>query len=122
MDPQNVPATIAGVASAFIGFTGVIFAAGRFAQGAWMRSERNALVNMLIPALAALFLAFVPMVAPLASGMTSWSGRIFPTASSPSFMRLWLRAPCGWPFAGSWRSPFAAIQFVMLVILDKRAE
>ena len=62
MDPYNVLATLAQTAAAFVGFTGVIFAVGRFATGKWQTAERNALVNMLLPSVAALFMAFVPMV------------------------------------------------------------
>lgn len=63
MQPESLLTAVAGVASAFIGFTGVIFAVGRFAQGAWNVSERHALTNMLVPSMVALFMAFFPMVA-----------------------------------------------------------
>jgi hypothetical protein len=63
MDPNNVLTAVAGVAATFIGFTAVVFAVGRFSQGVWNSSERNALVNMLAPSFIALFLAFIPMVA-----------------------------------------------------------
>jgi hypothetical protein len=63
MDPLDLLTAVAAVAATFIGFTGVIFAVGRFSQGVWKASERHALVNMLAPSLVALFLAFVPMVA-----------------------------------------------------------
>ena len=63
MDAQNLLTTIAQVAATFIGFTGVIFAIGRYSQGGWSDSERNAVFNLLLPATAALFLAFMPLVA-----------------------------------------------------------
>ena len=62
MQPESLLTAVAGVASAFIGFTGVIFAVGRFSRGAWKVSERHALTNMLVPSLVALFMALVPMV------------------------------------------------------------
>jgi hypothetical protein len=62
MNPDAVLAAIISVAAAFIGFTGVIFAVGRFSQGQWTPTERNALMHLLLPSTLALFLAFVPMV------------------------------------------------------------
>jgi hypothetical protein len=74
VDAHNVLSAIADVAAAFIGFTGVIFAVGRFSQGAWKVNERHALLNMLGPSMVALFLAFVPMVASTGfqSGLVIW--------------------------------------------------
>jgi hypothetical protein len=63
MNPETVLAAIISVGAAFIGFTGVIFAVGRFSQGQWTPAERNALLHLLLPSTVALFLAFVPMVA-----------------------------------------------------------
>jgi hypothetical protein len=62
VDIGSTLGTIAQVAAAFIGFTGVIFAVGRFSTGVWNTAEHNALKNLLMPSLMALFLAFVPMV------------------------------------------------------------
>ncbi len=72
MNPETVLAAIISVAAAFIGFTGVIFAVGRFSQGQWKPSERNALLHLLLPSTLALFLAFVPMV--LLTGVESGAG------------------------------------------------
>jgi hypothetical protein len=63
MQADSLLTAVAGVAAAFAGFTGVIFAVGRFSRGAWSVAERNALVNMLVPSLVALFLSLVPLVA-----------------------------------------------------------
>jgi hypothetical protein len=63
MDPGSVLATIAQVAAAFVGFTGVIFAVGRFSQGAWRGPERQALVHLLLPSLVALFMALSALAA-----------------------------------------------------------
>jgi hypothetical protein len=63
MDPYSVLATLAQIAATFVGFTGVIFAVGRFSGGAWKGAERNAFLNLLLPSTIALFMAFVPMIA-----------------------------------------------------------
>jgi hypothetical protein len=67
MEATNVLATVAQVAATLIGFTGVIFAIGRFSEGGLDPTERNALIHLLMPAAMALFLALAPMVA--ASGV-----------------------------------------------------
>ena len=61
MNPENALAAVAGVAATFVGFTGVIFAVGRFSQGNWTTPERNALGNLLMPSLLALFMALFPL-------------------------------------------------------------
>ena len=63
MEPESVLAVIAGVASTFIGFTGVIFAVGRSSLDGWSPTERTALLNLLMPSVVVLFLAFIPIVA-----------------------------------------------------------
>ena len=63
MDPGSLLATIAQVAAAFVGFTGVIFAVGRFSQGSWRGPERQALVHLLLPSLVALFMALFALAA-----------------------------------------------------------
>ena len=63
MEPDGVLAIVAGVASTFIGFTGVIFAVGRSSRGGWTAAERTALLNLLMPSIVVLFLAFIPIVA-----------------------------------------------------------
>ena len=63
MDPGSVLATIAQVAAAFVGFTGVIFAVGRFSQGGWRGPEREALVHLLLPSLVVLFMALFGLAA-----------------------------------------------------------
>jgi hypothetical protein len=61
LNPENVLGSIAGVAATFVGFTGVIFAVGRFSRGDWTIAERNALGNLLMPSLVALFMALFPL-------------------------------------------------------------
>ena len=63
MEPESAVAVIAAVASTFIGFTGVIFAVGRSSLNGWSPPERTALLNLLMPSVVVLFLAFVPIVA-----------------------------------------------------------
>ena len=63
MEPESVLAVNAGVASTFIGFTGVIFAVGRSSLDGWSAEERTALLNLLMPSVVVLFLAFIPIVA-----------------------------------------------------------
>jgi hypothetical protein len=63
MEPESVLAVIAGVAATFIGFTGVIFAVGRSSLEGWSPAERTALLNLLMPSVVVLFLAFLPIVA-----------------------------------------------------------
>jgi len=52
MQPESLLTAVAGVASAFIGFTGAIFAVGRFSKGAWKVSERHSLINVLVPSVS----------------------------------------------------------------------
>jgi hypothetical protein len=54
---------IAQIAATFIGFAGVVFAVDRASAGGVSGPERNAIMNLLIPSIAVLFLAFVPLVA-----------------------------------------------------------
>ena len=63
MEPESILGIIAGVASTFIGFTGVIFAVGRSSREGWSAAERTALLNLLMPSVIVLFLAFIPIVA-----------------------------------------------------------
>lgn len=65
--------TIVQVAATFIGFTGIIFAIGRYAQGGWNAAERAAVLHLLLPSVAALFLAFLPLL--VASGLQSAPGQ-----------------------------------------------
>ena len=69
MDNRDVLMAIAGVAATFIGFAGVVFAVGRASQGGVSTPEQTALVHLLLPAIAVLFLAFLPLVA--SAGFTS---------------------------------------------------
>jgi hypothetical protein len=75
MEPESVLAVIAGVASTFIGFTGVIFAVGRFSLEGWSSTERTALLNLLMPSVVVLFLAFVPIVASTGIRSYEWIWR-----------------------------------------------
>ncbi len=54
---------IAQIAATFIGFAGVVFAVDRSSVGGVTAQERNALMNLLVPSIAVLFLGFVPLVA-----------------------------------------------------------
>jgi hypothetical protein len=76
MDSWSVLAVIAGVAATFIGFTGVIFAVGRSSRDGWNASERTALLNLLMPSVVVLFLAFIPIVAStgIQSQLLIWRG------------------------------------------------
>lgn len=95
MSPETVLTAIISVAAAFIGFTGVIFAVGRFSRGQWTPAEHNALMHLLLPSTLALFLAFVPMVALTAvgSGAGVWrvSNALLAVIHAPLVSRgLWL--------------------------------
>ena len=74
MDPQNLLTTIVQVAATFIGFTGIIFAIGKYSQGGWSHPERAAVLHLLLPSIAALFLAFLPLLAASAAepGPVQW--------------------------------------------------
>jgi hypothetical protein len=54
---------IGQIAATFIGFAGVVFAVERSSAGGVSGPERNAIMNLLTPSIAVLFLAFVPLVA-----------------------------------------------------------
>ena len=54
---------IAQIAATFIGFAGVVFAVERSSAGGVSDRERNAIMNLLMPSIAVLFLAFVPLLA-----------------------------------------------------------
>lgn len=73
MDSQNLLTTIVQVAATFIGFTGIIFAIGKYSQGGWSDAERAAVLHLLLPSIAALFLAFLPLLA--ASGFEPGPGQ-----------------------------------------------
>jgi hypothetical protein len=63
MEAGTALAITAGVASTFIGFTGVIFAVGRSSRDGWNAAERTALLNLLMPSVVVLFLSLIPIVA-----------------------------------------------------------
>lgn len=54
---------VAQIAATFIGFAGVVFAVDQASADGVSPRERNALMNLLVPSIAVLFLAFVPLVA-----------------------------------------------------------
>jgi hypothetical protein len=62
MDAVSSLAVIAQIAATLIGFTGVLFAIGRFSAGGLSSPEHNAFVNVLLPSVLALFLALAPMI------------------------------------------------------------
>lgn len=53
---------IAGVASTFAGFAGVVVTFTRRARGEWLPEEHFRLTNMLVLSLGACFFAFVPLM------------------------------------------------------------
>ena len=63
MQDRDILMAVAQIAATFIGFAGVVFAVDRASEGGVTGPERNALMNLLIPAIAVLFLAFVPVIA-----------------------------------------------------------
>ena len=67
---------IAGVASTFAGFAGVVATFGRRAQGKWLPEERFRLINMLVLSLAACLLSFVPLIEELfhLAEVALWAG------------------------------------------------
>jgi len=62
VEADAVLETFAQVSATLVGFSGVVFAIGRFSQGGLSPAERMGLLHLLIPAAAALFLAMLPMV------------------------------------------------------------
>lgn len=54
---------IAQIAATFVGFAGVVFAVDRASASGVSGPERNAILNLLVPSIAVLFLAFIPLVA-----------------------------------------------------------
>jgi hypothetical protein len=53
---------MAGVASTFAGFAGVVATFGRRAEGQWLPEERFRLINMIVLSLVACLLSFVPLI------------------------------------------------------------
>src|SRR4051794_17792011 len=53
---------IAGVATTFSGFSGVVAVFGGRAEGNWAPEERTRMINMLILSLAVCLFSFVPVV------------------------------------------------------------
>ena len=62
MENRDVLLALAGVAATFIGFAGVVFAVDRSSNQGVSDRERTALLHLLLPSIAVLFLAFVPVV------------------------------------------------------------
>ena len=54
---------LAQIAATFVGFAGVVFAVDRASASGVSGPERNAILNLLIPSIAVLFLAFIPLIA-----------------------------------------------------------
>jgi len=65
---MSVLAVIAQVAATFLGFTGVIFAVKSVSASSWTRTDRNALIHLLVPTIIVLFMAFVPLVGSISTG------------------------------------------------------
>ncbi len=62
MENRELLLALCGVAATFIGFAGVVFAVDRSSQRGVTDPERTALLHLLLPAIAVLFLALVPVV------------------------------------------------------------
>lgn len=62
MENRDLLLALAGVAATFIGFAGVVFAVDRSSQRGVTGPERTALLHLLLPSIAVLFLAFAPLV------------------------------------------------------------
>lgn len=62
MEDRDFLLALAGVAATFIGFAGVVFAVDRSSHRGVSDPERTALLHLLLPSIAVLFLAFGPMV------------------------------------------------------------
>ena len=62
MENRELLLALAGVAATFIGFAGVVFAVDRSSHHGVTGPERAALLHLLLPAIAVLFLAFAPVV------------------------------------------------------------
>jgi len=62
MENRELLLALAGVAATFIGFAGVVFAVDRSSHRGVSEPERTALLHLLLPAIAVLFLAFAPVV------------------------------------------------------------
>jgi hypothetical protein len=67
MSDRDTLMTIAQIAATFVGFAGVVFAVDRASATGVTGPERNAILNLLVPSIAALFLAFIPLIAAAAS-------------------------------------------------------
>ena len=76
MQDRDILTAIAQIAATFIGFAGVVFAVERASAGGVSNPERNAIMNLLVPSIAVLFLAFVPLIAStgIASETLIWRG------------------------------------------------
>jgi len=62
MEDRDLLLGLAGVAATFIGFAGVVFAVDRSSHRGVSVPERTALLHLLLPSIAVLFLAFGPLV------------------------------------------------------------
>jgi hypothetical protein len=62
MENRELLLALAGVAATFIGFAGVVFAVDRSSHRGVSEPERTALLHLLLPAIAVLFLSFGPVV------------------------------------------------------------
>ncbi|MGH9383255.1 MAG: hypothetical protein ACRD2N_03035 [Vicinamibacterales bacterium] len=62
MDSRDALLALAQVAATFIGFAGVVFAVGRASQSGVSSPERIALIHLLNPSIAVLFLALMMQI------------------------------------------------------------
>jgi hypothetical protein len=84
---------IAGVASTFAGFAGVVATFGRRAEGQWLPEERFRLINMIVLSLVACLLSFVPLIEDCFTWPKSRCGRLTAYFSA-YFARLMLSISC----------------------------
>ena len=68
MQDRDTLMAIAQIAATFIGFAGVVFAVESASSRGVSDRERNAIMNLLMPSIAVLFIAFVPLVAAAGGG------------------------------------------------------
>jgi hypothetical protein len=66
---------IAQIAATFIGFAGVVFAVESASARGVSGPERNAIMNLLVPSIAVLFLAFLPLLVSTGGGSDAGTWR-----------------------------------------------
>lgn len=90
MQDRDTLMAIAQIAATFIGFGGVVFAVESASVRGVSDAEKNAIMNLLIPSIAVLFLAFIPLVVSTsgASEARMWRGSNAILGAVHSFLLL----------------------------------